>query len=100
MEPMGGSETAVIRLSAALRRLGHQIEIITTPEELKGRSCDVLVACRDWRAILLDSISAKLRYLWCQDDINENIVKNLWEKNGQTKFMRVAKESRSFPIIK
>ena len=65
MEPMGGSETAVIRLSAALRRLGHQIEIITTPEELKGRSCDVLVACRDWRAILLDSISAKLRYLWC-----------------------------------
>lgn len=75
--PLGGSETAVLRLAAALQRRGHGIEIATDFDRLSTQHADVFISCRDWRALANDSLPGKLNYLWCQDDVNQSIVKDL-----------------------
>ncbi|MDE1170688.1 MAG: glycosyltransferase family 4 protein [Verrucomicrobium sp.] len=78
--PLGGSETAVVRLAAALRQLGHRVRVETDPRALRGAACDALVCCRDWRPVMAEDISARLRYYWAQDDADQPILLPLKEK--------------------
>lgn len=75
--PLGGSETAVLRLAAALQKRGHAIELVTDSARLAGHRADVFISCRDWRALAVDPLPGKLNYLWCQDDVDQTIVKDL-----------------------
>lgn len=78
--PLGGSETAVLRLASALKKIGHRIELVTRAEQLTGRSADVFVSCRDWRPFAAERLPGLLNYLWCHDDVDQNIVKDLENK--------------------
>lgn len=80
--PLGGTETAVIRLSELLHARGHAVTVFT-PHENPAESgpcyiplsdaslermpiCDVLVAVRDWK-VLLSPAHADLRLFWTGD---------------------------------
>lgn len=82
--PIGGMETAVIRLGEALETLGHDVRVITTvdnpplssPLYLPLRAVDrlgpvdVLIAVREW-APLYVPIDAKRRFLWTGDSYDQ-----------------------------
>jgi glycosyltransferase involved in cell wall biosynthesis len=68
--PIGGSETASIRMAAALRRLGFEVELVTKAENLRNHSCDVFIASRAWRPFHEGVRPGRLNYLWCHDDVN------------------------------
>jgi glycosyltransferase involved in cell wall biosynthesis len=68
--PIGGSETATIRLAAVFRSLGFEVRILTRAEELKGHACDLFISCRVWQVFSHGIAPGKLNYLWCQDDAN------------------------------
>jgi glycosyltransferase involved in cell wall biosynthesis len=67
---IGGSETASIRMAAALRGKGFDVELVTRPENLAGRSCDVFIASRAWKLFHEGVRPGRLNYLWCHDDAN------------------------------
>ena len=92
-EPIGGTETGVIRLSRALRDLGHEVVVFTTDplpplsEPLYvptsaladlGR-VDVFVAVRDWNHLFLP-VDAKLRFLWTGDSPLQPYTRGLGDK--------------------
>jgi glycosyltransferase involved in cell wall biosynthesis len=81
--PLGGSETAVIRLAEALHLRGHPVTVFTPhgdPPPSSGpqyvtftnlnvsrmQECDVLVAVRDWKTLMLP-VRADLRLFWTGD---------------------------------
>lgn len=82
--PLGGIETAVIRLSEELLRLGHDVVVLSQldnpplsePLYLPQRairdlgSVDVLVAVRDWAPLFMP-IEANLRFLWTGDSYDQ-----------------------------
>ena len=82
--PLGGIETAVIRLSAALDELGHDVTVLTALENpplslplyLPFRAfhdlgpTDVLIAVRDWQSVLLP-LEAKKRCYWTGDSYTQ-----------------------------
>jgi glycosyltransferase involved in cell wall biosynthesis len=70
LHPIGGSETASIRMAAALRHMGFEVELLTRPEKLAGHDCDVFIASRVWRHFQEGVRPGKLNYLWCHDDAN------------------------------
>jgi glycosyltransferase involved in cell wall biosynthesis len=75
--PLGGSETAVLRLASALKVLGHEIEIETQIEKLTTYTTDVFVSCRDWRPFDSERLPGRLNYLWAHDDVDQKMVKPL-----------------------
>lgn len=75
--PLGGSETAALRLAAALQKRGHEVEIATEIDQLPGRRADVFITLRDWRALATEPLPGRLNYLWCQDDVDQAMVKDL-----------------------
>lgn len=80
--PLGGTETAVIRLGEALSARGHDLTIYTphhdpapsavryihlSDQNLSNMAvCDVLVAVREWK-ILMSPAHADLRFFWTGD---------------------------------
>jgi glycosyltransferase involved in cell wall biosynthesis len=80
--PLGGSETAVIKMTQCLRQLGHQVQIVTRPSELAGLKPDIYVAVRFgdvrfWEMLTKQGQPAKLNYLWCQDDADQPFLQGL-----------------------
>ena len=82
--PLGGTETGVIRLAAALKSLGHQVTVLSdltnppltsplyVPIHAAGflKSIDVLIGVRDWKSAFFD-IPAKKRFLWTGDAFDQ-----------------------------
>lgn len=82
--PLGGIETAVIRLAAALDGLGHEVKVLTALENpplsaplyLPIRAmhdigpADVLISVRDWQTTFVP-IEAKLRLFWTGDSYDQ-----------------------------
>lgn len=80
--PLGGTETAVIRLSDELHARGHEVTVFTphqaplsvgpryialTDANLERMPiCDVLIAVREWK-ILMSPAHAELRLFWTGD---------------------------------
>ncbi len=75
--PLGGSETAALRLAQALRRLGENVQIITDVEQLSQHHCDIFISLRRWQVFHNGIYPGKRNYLWCHDDSNQPIVKPL-----------------------
>lgn len=78
--PLGGSETAALRMAGVMRDNGLNIRVITNENQLKGLSCDVFVSLRVWQ-IFQGGYPGKVNYLWCQDDFNQKIVEDLRDPN-------------------
>lgn len=72
--PLGGSETAMLRLAKALRLRGHEVECVPVNKQPK---CDVFIALRDFRVFHRGEFPGKQNYLWCQDDIDQPMVSQL-----------------------
>ncbi len=82
--PLGGIETAVIRLSAALTKLNHQVVVFTAIENpalsdplyLPMRAVkdlgevDILIAVRQW-APLFSELKAKKKLFWTGDSYDQ-----------------------------
>lgn len=75
--PMGGSETAALKLFQAFQSRGHDVEIITDYEKLRNDSCDIFIALRVWGSFLQGIRPGKLNYLWCQDDADQPLFESL-----------------------
>lgn len=75
--PLGGSETAALRMADCLRKTGHNVRIVTDDNELNGLTCDVFVSLRVWQVFHAGFYPGKLNYLWCQDDFNQKLVEDL-----------------------
>jgi glycosyltransferase involved in cell wall biosynthesis len=94
--PLGGTETALIRLAAALASRGHQVTVFTSHRNPPGgphdnplylphervaevRGCDVFVAVQDWRPVLFH-IPAKKTWYWTGDSFDQYINFGIGEK--------------------
>jgi len=75
--PLGGSETAALRLAKALLALGEEVQLITDPEALSQHNCDVFISLRQWRIFAAGIYPGKRNYLWCHDDVDRPMVKPL-----------------------
>lgn len=75
--PLGGSETAALRLALALQRLGENVQIITDYGQLAKHNCEIFISLRLWQVFQNGLYPGKRNYLWCQDDSNQPIVKPL-----------------------
>jgi len=75
--PLGGNETAALRLGQALRRLGENVQIMTDAEQLPRYHCDVFISLRIWQVFHEGFYPGKRNYLWCQDDSDMQLVKKL-----------------------
>lgn len=91
--PLGGTETALIRLADALSRRGHEVIVFTShrnpppsnPKYLPAEAiyqlsdCDVLIALQDWKVLLLD-FGARKKYFWTGDSFDQFANFGLGEK--------------------
>lgn len=75
--PLGGSETAAVRLASALRNLGQDVTVLTHPSQLVGKTWDVFVSLRIWNVFEAGLSPGFLNYLWCQDDFDQPQVQDL-----------------------
>jgi glycosyltransferase involved in cell wall biosynthesis len=75
--PLGGSETAALRLAQALKRLGENVQIITEADQLTQHHCDIFISLRIWQVFHQGLYPGKRNYLWCQDDSDQPLVKPL-----------------------
>lgn len=75
--PLGGSETAVVKMSHCLRRLGAEVSIVTRYEALSSLHCDIFISLRAWKVFADGLKPGKLNYLWCQDDSDQPVVVDL-----------------------
>lgn len=92
-QPLGGTETAVIRLAEALVEIGHSVEVYTRhsaprSSTVKYKSIstfnenfqtDVLIAARDWLAAMT-SVKAKRRYFWTGDAFDQSATFGIGDK--------------------
>jgi glycosyltransferase involved in cell wall biosynthesis len=74
--PVGGSETAVIKMAQFFRHLGIEVTILANQGELPT-DIDVFIAVRAVNLFERGLRPGKLNYLWCQDDIDQPIVEKL-----------------------
>ncbi len=77
--PLGGSETAALKMIDFLRSQGHEVKIITEGDQVRPDTCDIFIALRAWGTLVRGIRPGKLNYLWCQDDANQPFFKNLVE---------------------
>jgi glycosyltransferase involved in cell wall biosynthesis len=80
--PLGGTETATIKMAQCLGQAGHQVRIVTQPDQLAGLKPDIYVAVRFWdvrfwEALTTQGQPGKLNYLWCHDDIDQPFLRGL-----------------------
>ncbi|MES2310595.1 MAG: glycosyltransferase family 4 protein [Verrucomicrobiota bacterium] len=79
--PVGGSETAALRMIDFFRSHGHEVKIITEGDQVRNNTCDIFIALRAWGSLIRGILPGKLNYLWCQDDANQPFFKNLEDPN-------------------
>jgi glycosyltransferase involved in cell wall biosynthesis len=92
-EPIGGTETGVVRLARALRDLGHDVVVFTT-DPLPPLSdplyvphtalsdlgkVDIFIGVRDWNHLFLP-IDTKLRFLWTGDSPLQPFTRGLGDR--------------------
>jgi glycosyltransferase involved in cell wall biosynthesis len=75
--PLGGSETAALRLAKELRNIGEDVQIITDGDQLYQHHCDVFVSLRVWQVFHEGLYPGKRNYLWCHDDSDLPFVQPL-----------------------
>jgi glycosyltransferase involved in cell wall biosynthesis len=75
--PLGGSETAALRLAQALKRLGEDVLIMTDAAQLPQHHCDIFISLRIWQLFHDGIYPGKRNYLWCHDDSDQPLVKAL-----------------------
>ena len=82
--PLGGTETAIIRLAEALQQRGHEVAVFTADENPppsqprylrlsafhSGPEADVLISVRDWLPLCLPFRSRK-RFYWTGDSYDQ-----------------------------
>jgi hypothetical protein len=75
--PLGGSETAALRMASALRELGQDVTIITQAAQLKHHVWDAFVSMRSPDLFSSTIGPGLLNYLWCHDDVDQPQVSAL-----------------------
>ncbi len=84
--PLGGTETAVLRTSRALRDMGHEVRLYQDPEELNRLSgLDVLVIKH--LPLVFDRPVAARTYLWSSDDIDDPAWQRAYEPGYRDRFV-------------
>ncbi|MCB0354636.1 MAG: glycosyltransferase family 4 protein [Bdellovibrionales bacterium] len=100
--PLGGTETGVIRLAAALKQLGHEVVVYTSernpressptylpiPEAQKMRPTDVFICIREWIPLAV-RIPCKLRLYWTGDAADQVHSFGVGDKRVQNLFSRL-----------
>jgi len=78
--PLGGSETAALRLGRALKKRGARVQILTEAEQIPSHRCDVFISLRNWHWFGEGLRPGKINYLWCQDDADQPNVTPLEDR--------------------
>ena len=86
--PLGGSETALLRMASTFRDSGHDVEIVyypTAAEErsqlMAGKSCDIFINSRVIAPILqLPRGPGTVNYYWAHDDADQLMLAPLVQK--------------------
>jgi glycosyltransferase involved in cell wall biosynthesis len=86
--PLGGAETALLRMATALRDSGHEVELVNYPsttneirELMSGKACDVFINSRTPAGILaLSKLPGKVNYYWAHDDADQPLLAPLKQK--------------------
>src|SRR4051812_36545871 len=86
--PLGGAETALLRVASTFRELGHEVELVNYPtsaSELRavmaGKACDVFVNSRLPIGILaLSTPPGRANYYWAHDDSDLPLLAPLTQK--------------------
>jgi len=83
-KPLGGTETAVIRLAEELHKRGHSVRVYTTHEKppqsepvyvsladlQREKDVDALISVRDWVPLLV-ALPSKKRFFWTGDSFDQ-----------------------------
>ena len=86
--PLGGAETALLRMASTFRELGHEVELINYPSSaselrsiMSGKSCDVFVNSRVPMGILaLQKPPGRANYYWAHDDVDQPLLTPISQK--------------------
>ncbi len=74
---LGGSETAAVAIAEAWRKMGHEVELWTRPEEVKSAAVDIFVSLRTWEFFAKGIRPGRINYLWCMDYIDQPFMQDL-----------------------
>lgn len=86
--PLPGTETAVLRMSAALRAQGHSVIILTHPSQLKkSLGLDVLIVKRNPVIPILYHGISRLTFFWSPDLITEPSFLPLYSRKVRKQFL-------------
>ena len=80
--PLGGSETALLRMASTFREQGHDVEVVNYPsspeafrESMAAKTCDIFVNSRWPGALLmLKRLPGKVNYYWAHDDVDQPLL--------------------------
>jgi glycosyltransferase involved in cell wall biosynthesis len=86
--PLGGAETALLRMASTFRELGHEVELVNYPSSanelralMAGKGCDVFINSRLPMGILaLQKPPGKVNYYWAHDDVDQPLLAPLQQK--------------------
>lgn len=86
--PLGGAETALLRMAVTFRDLGHDVELVNYPaaaselrELMADKTCDVFINSRLPGPILaLARAPGKVNYYWAHDDADQPLLGALTQK--------------------
>ena len=92
-QPLGGTETGVVRLARELKKIGHEVVVFTTeatpplsdplyvPVSALGDlgRVDAFIGIRDWNFLFLP-VEAQLRFLWTGDSPLQPFTRGLGDK--------------------
>ena len=79
--PVGGTETAVLRLAKALIKRGETVTVMTDANQINGHTCDVFISARIWQVFTTKTLPGRRNYLWCHDDSDQQLVQPLADPN-------------------
>lgn len=80
-KPLGGSETAALRMASVLKEAGLQVKLVSDIRQFQDGECDVFIAVRDWGIFVENRRPGRLNYLWCTDDANQYQMAVLKDKH-------------------
>lgn len=86
--PLGGAETALLRVASSFRELGHEVELVNYPSSasalrtlMAGKACDVFINSRLPMGILaLPQAPGTVNYYWAHDDVDQPLLAPLSQK--------------------
>ena len=86
--PLGGAETAMLRMACTFRELGHEVELVNYPSSanelrslMAGKACDVFINSRLPMGILaLQQPPGTVNYYWAHDDVDQPLLAPLSQK--------------------